>query len=81
METFGIRKHQLITNLKRLRQKRCDSPISLEETCDCTFGVALHYGLDTSQTGCMELRQLISMLEFMDDETFTLLCKKSGVIL
>jgi hypothetical protein len=59
---FGVTEEDLIAGLDAVRRRLCGYGASLEETCDCKFGIRGAARM-SEQTGCPELRQAIKMLQ------------------
>lgn len=78
---FGVTEEQLIDGLEAIRRRACVYGASLEESCDCKFGIGSTEGRpSTEQTGCPELRQAIKLLQGKYEEivVITLLNEQSA---
>lgn len=72
---------QLIRAVRRLQRQVCtydvfktDQTAKPPNTCDCKYGVSLQPG--SEETGCPELREVLAILQAMDEKEFERICQR-----
>lgn len=67
MDKEQVNREGLILRLKVLRQAACLGAINSTGTCTCT---PINHKFNTTSTGCIELTEVIELLEAMTDNEF-----------
>ena len=77
---FGTSKEKLIKSLNDMRNDVCAYG-SNTKFCDCKYGYAPRSStkFGGENTGCPELRMIISLLEAMTEEEFNNFCDKAKI--